>query len=168
MLFVVGAVIGLGVRFWVTAALLLAMLGGTTYWYVRIGVRKSKRYWENKTVITPMAKALSTIPQMADDDMKASVTMRPKWMEIERGELGRIARLPDAFHANDMERDAVDKLIEARMPKPVEVKWRKAAPIYARIMTAPPLPSIIHFSGQTSRDVEMRKRRVCHRLSKGR
>lgn len=144
VLFVVGAVIGLGVRFWVTAALLLAMLGWTTYWYGRKGVRKSKRYWENKTVITPMAKALSTIPQMADDDMKASVTMRPKWMEIERGELGRVG-FPDAFHANDMERDAVDRLIEARMPKPVEVKWHKAAPIYARIMTAPPLPSMISF-----------------------
>lgn len=142
--FMVGAAIGLVVKMWVMAGLLAAMLAFVCWWEGRKGYRAWRMYRQNKTVVTPMAKALSSIPQMQDDDMKASVKMRDKWLQVERGELGRVF-FPDAFHANDVEREAVNRLIEARMPKPVEVKWHRAVPIYARIMTAPPLPGKIPF-----------------------
>src|SRR5208283_3723394 len=137
VMFVLGSVIGLAVRFWITAGLLVAMLVGVCYWYGRKGWYAWKMYRQNKTVITPMAKALAAIPQMQDDDMKASVKMRDKWMNVTRGELGRVF-FPDGFHADDMECDAASSLIERRIPKPVEVQWHKQVPIYAKIMTAPP------------------------------
>lgn len=142
ILFGVGVIVGMVIKPLVTLGLLAGMMAGAAWWYGRKWERRWMMYRQNKEVITPMARALASIPQMADGDMAASVQMKKGWLAIERGELGRVY-FPDAFHANENETDTANKLIEARIPKPVEVKWHKAVPIYAKIMTAPPLPTWI-------------------------
>lgn len=156
ILFMVGALIGLVIKPLVMAALLAVMAATGAWWYGRKGINTWRAHHENTAIITPMVKAMASIPQMADSDMAASVKMKPGWLEIERGELGRVF-FPDAFHADDTETDRVNKLIEARIPKPVEVKWHKAAPVYARIVTAPPLPGMIAFQDKLA-DIQKCKR----------
>lgn len=144
LVFGMGVMIGLAVKPLVMIALVTVMSAVAAWWYGRKWQRRWVMYRQNKGVIAPMARALAAIPQMADGDMAANVEMKKGWAGIERGELGRVY-FPDAFHANESEADAASKLIEARIPKPVEVKWHKAVPIYAKIMTAPPLPEMIAF-----------------------
>ena len=142
LVFGIGVMVGLVVKPLVMIGLVAVITAIAAWWYGRKWERRWVMHRQNKGVIAPMAKALAAIPQMADGDMVANVEMKKGWLGIERGELGKVY-FPDAFHANESETDAASKLIEARIPKPVEVKWHKAVPIYARIMTAPPLPTWI-------------------------
>jgi hypothetical protein len=142
VLFTLGVMIGLAIKPLIMICLLAVMGTVAAWWYGRKTVRLWQAHVENKTVITPMAKAMATIPQIGDGDMVASVTMVKGWMNVKKGELGRVG-FPNTFHADEGERERVNKLIQARIPRDVEVKWHMQVPIYAKMMVSPPLPTVI-------------------------
>ena len=124
-----------------TVTLILALLG----YKIVTSFMRAKTWYQNKGIVAPLSAALSAIPGMPDEDMEKSITLKPDFLKIKRGELGRVY-FPNRFEANENERTAVEKLIELRFPVPVELKWHtKKTPQYAAIMAAPLLPRMILF-----------------------
>lgn len=116
-------------------------------------ITKARNWYRTKNITAPLAAAMSTIAELEDADMEKAINVIPEFLEIERGEIGRIT-FPDGFHANDAQKEVTSKLVKSRFPVPVELKWKttpdpenkKGKLIVARIVTAPPLPRMVHFN----------------------
>ena len=153
----IGGITGLGYGLLTARTLTIvlasvAAFSGIALWITVITL-KARRWFRNRHVVAPLSAALSSIPEMPDDQMEKSIILKPDYLKITRGELGRI-NFPDRFHANDGQKEAVNKLVTARFPIPVAVEWHERAhPIYAAIVAAPPLLNKIYFRDKLA-DIE--------------
>jgi hypothetical protein len=132
-------------RFWTLAGLAAAALAAAALGVI-VGVRRGRTWHRNRAVIAPLAVAAETIidPDRSLSTHRGSmITMAPDWLTRPSGELG-VMTLPDSFHANPAQREALEGLISARLPRPVQFGWRTdKMPQQVRIMARPPMPSMV-------------------------
>lgn len=127
---------------------------------VVLGVRKARRWHNNRAIVTPLAVAAELIID-PDRSMGAHpnslITMEPGWLATKRGKIGAVA-LPDAFAANPGQREALEHLVSSRLPVPVRYRWQTSkAPRQLVMMAAPPMPTMIRFRDYLDR-IEALKR----------
>src|SRR5215469_1872210 len=113
-------------------------------------IRKARRWYVNKALISPLATGLAPILQLAPSDMEKAITMSPGWHEKKVGELGRIL-IPDTYIGEDD--PLIERYIERRFPVPVEVTWHQKHPITVIIKADQPFPSVIRFEDRIA-DIE--------------
>lgn len=136
---------GLIVDTTLTGVMTAAFLSGMLIWLIVRTVRKARSWHSNKTLVSPMAKGLAQITDQAESDVEKAITMKPNWQAIKAGEIANI-RFPDSFLGSDGVTEAIEKYVERRFPKPVELSWKTTAPIYLYVKVDRPFPSKILFS----------------------
>jgi hypothetical protein len=131
-----------------TAACLIAAAAGAAGFGVLAGIRRARAVHRNRAVIAPLAVAAEAIidPDRSLSTNRGSmIEMERDWLTRKSGQLG-VMTLPDAFHANDLQRESLENLISARLPVPVRFSWRtREMPQQVRIIAAPPLPRKVLF-----------------------
>lgn len=132
----------------------LFALGAT--WMV-LTARKLQKWYNNRTVVSPMAKGLAVIVDTSEAAMEKAIQLKPNFHAIEVGELGRI-KFPETFVATDGQKETTSTYIEQRFPKPIEVEWshKKGPTVILRAIK--PFPEKVWFHDRLS-DIEACKPR---------
>jgi hypothetical protein len=118
-----------------------------------LGIRKGRRAYNDRTLVSPLAEGLSGILALPADETQRAIALPPAALTVKDGELGSIT-LPAHFRASPNERGAVEHLIATRMPREVEFAWHTSkTPQTVSIRTASKPPPMVKF-GSLAADME--------------
>lgn len=99
----------------------IALVGALGLW-TYVTVKRLRRWYNNRTVVSPMAKGLALIADTSEESMEKAIELVPNFHAIESGRLGTI-KFPETFIASEGQMETAGSYIERRFPKPVEVEW---------------------------------------------
>ena len=133
-------------------AIVLLILAGL---WLFVTARKARRWYNNRTVVSPMAKGLAVIVDTSEAAMEKAIRLKPDFHGIHVGELGRI-KFPETFVATEGQMDTATGYIERRFPKPIEVEWSHKKGPTVIIRAVAPFPGKILFRDHLD-DIE-----ACH------
>lgn len=110
--------------------------------------RKARKWYRNRTIVSPLAKGLAPIADTSEADMERAITLRDDWREKPVGDIGQI-RFPDTFLGSEGETQVVDNYIQRRFPRLIETEWNyKKMTVIIRAVQ--PFPDLIRFSDRLS------------------
>lgn len=143
-----GLAYGVFRAFFLTAMITGVIIVAIIVLTIVVMIRTARRWHSNRSLITPLAVAAASI---IDPDSSLGIhpetliRMAPDWLTVKKGRIGDMF-LPDAFHANPGQRNALEHLIGSRLPVPVKFTWlTKKLPQRVVFLVAPPLPKMVRF-----------------------
>lgn len=109
-------------------------------------VRRLRRWYSGRTVITPLAEALGPVMQLTGPETEELIRMEPDYLTRKTGVIGRID-VPPRFTATPGEIDQIRHLISSRLPVGADLSPRMAGRTpHILIHAAPSLPAMVRFT----------------------
>ena len=109
-------------------------------------VKRLRRWYSGRTVITPLAEALGPVMQLTGPEAEELIRMEPDYLTKKTGVIGRID-VPPRFNATPGEMDQIRHLISSRLPVGADLSPRmKGRAPHILIHAAPDLPSMVKFT----------------------
>jgi hypothetical protein len=113
-------------------------------------VKRLRRWYSGRTVITPLAEALGPVMQLTGPEAEELIRMEPDYLTKKTGVIGRID-VPPRFNATPGEIDQIKHLISSRLPVGADLSARMAGRTpHILIHAAPALPSMVRFGAYVS------------------
>ena len=127
--------------------ILLLILGLIGYKCFKL-IKTIRKAHYNKVRITPLARALATVPGVHEIDMENDIQLAKNYEGIKKGLLGKIY-FPDSFRAEEGETTIVSNIVNRRLPQNVELNYYP--PLnkerqHFTLVACPELPTWIPFS----------------------
>jgi hypothetical protein len=108
-------------------------------------IKRLRRWYSGRTVITPLAEALGPVMQLTGPEAEELIRMEPDYLTKKTGVIGRID-VPPRFNATPGEMDQIKHLISSRLPIGADLSSRMAGKTpHILIHAAPSLPSLVKF-----------------------